>query len=174
MHLAERGRRHRRALKFRERLRQPRADFHGHDRLHFVEGERFHVILQPRQRLHVSRRHEVRARGDELAELDESRPELFQVRRQFLRLRRHRRRRPVVERVVHDRCVFHQIAVPILREEQEHVLVEREMFGTQRHAHGLDSHPTGKMSLPTLHPMSGGIPDNRKSRGRLIGKTAAC
>ena len=69
----------------RERLRQARAELFFDDPLHVSERERLDAVLKPRQRFEVCRRQQIRPRRQDLAELDERRPELLEVVGQCLR-----------------------------------------------------------------------------------------
>jgi hypothetical protein len=89
MHLAQRGGRQRRRLELGERLGDPDAELLHHDSLDLRERKRLDLVLEPRERGEIGRWQEVRARGQELAQLDEGWPQLLEVVGQALRLRRH-------------------------------------------------------------------------------------
>jgi len=115
MHLSEGCRRHRGAFKFQERLGKSGANLDRDNRLDLADREWLDMILKAGERFHVSRRYEVRTRGNELAEFDESRAQLFQIGREFLRLWRDGRWRAVRQRIIdHGRndMKFEAIAAP--------------------------------------------------------------
>ncbi len=93
------------------------------------------MILQPGQRVHVWRRNEIGPRGDELAELDEGRAQLFQVRGKFFRLRRNNRCAAIGQRIVDEWRILDQVAASILGEQPHHVLVKLQVFRFQRKIH---------------------------------------
>ena len=88
VHLAERCGRERSGVELGEGLRDPDAQFLGDDSFDLREGERLDVVLQARERVDVGDGEQVRARREELAELDERGPELLEVARELLGLRR--------------------------------------------------------------------------------------
>ena len=80
-----------------------------------------------------------RARGEKLAELDEGRPHTLEIVGQLRRGRidrRHRRAFPVQRGI--EAGDIHQVAPPVLDEEQSDVLVALEMLRPQRESHEVD------------------------------------
>ena len=85
MHLAERGGGNRQAIEFDERVRDADAELLANGPLDVFVRERLDVVLQPRERIQVGRREQVGARGEDLTELDERRPERLEVFRERFR-----------------------------------------------------------------------------------------
>ena len=136
MHLRDRGSRHRLRLDGFERLRQTHPELVCQDFLDLGIAERRDVVLQPRERLGVHGRDDVGTRREELRELDVRRAELLDIARQLARFRNPRL---VLVRLLRQELVQagarHQVAPPVLEQQQREVLVALEMLGPQREVH---------------------------------------
>jgi hypothetical protein len=128
--LRHRGRRQRRGINEPERRRRRDAKLLGQDPFDVRKRQRVAVVLQARQGLGVGGRHDVRPRGEQLAELDEGWPEPLYVGGE---LPRRRGRLAIVLRLLRQQlgepCALHEVAPAILEQEQREVLVVLEMFG---------------------------------------------
>ena len=51
---------------------------------HFAESERLDLVLQAGERFEIGARHQIDAGREQLAELDEGRPQLFEILREFV------------------------------------------------------------------------------------------
>ena len=82
MHLSERGGGERPFLEHRECLRKPHAEVRLDHLLDFFERHRLNGVLQPRERFEIGGRQQIGARRQQLAELDERRPQRLEIARQ--------------------------------------------------------------------------------------------
>src|SRR4051812_5983129 len=138
MHLRDGGRGDRLRIDARERAREPHVEILVEDLLNLGEWKGRDVVLQPRERLTVRLRDDVRPRGEKLRELDVRRPKLLDVLRELARLRDLR-----LVGVVHllreelrEACPGDEIPAPIAEQEHREVLVALQMLGSQREVHG--------------------------------------
>src|SRR4029078_3331455 len=84
MHLSERCSRDRLFLEDAERLRQPRAKLFFDNTLHVGDSKWVDVVLETGERFEVRGRQQVGAAGEDLPELDEGRPERFEIVRELV------------------------------------------------------------------------------------------
>ena len=86
MHLSQRSRSERLRIEFRERLRYTNAEFRRDNCVNLFKRKRFDFVLQARQRIEVRLGQKIAARRKELAQLNECRPQVFQIGSEFFRL----------------------------------------------------------------------------------------
>ena len=96
------------------------------DLAHVIESEGLDLFLKPRQGLEIGLRQQVRARREKLAELDERRPHVLEVERQFLgvalsRLGVDSRAGPLALGPV-TRCA------PVLDQQRSNTLIRRQVL----------------------------------------------
>ena len=130
VHLAERRGGDRFRLEGLERLGQADAQLLLHDPLDVGVRKRSDVVLQARERLEVRGRQQVRARRQELSELDEGRTELLEIVRKGPGLGGVAGQRPgsLVARVRDE------VGLPVLGEERREVAVPAQP-GRECHHH---------------------------------------
>src|SRR2546423_3899720 len=83
MHLRQRRGRRRFSFELKKEFRKPAAQFRRNDALDFFVRKRLNLVLQTRQRIEVRLRQQIAPGGQKLSELDEGRPQLFQIVRKF-------------------------------------------------------------------------------------------
>ena len=98
----------------------------------FGKRERLEPILQPRQRIEVRRRKQVGARGQQLAEFDEGRPELFKVGGKTLGVAvlGFRRKHIPFEHVV-EASPTDEVFTAVLQEESGNIFVAAQSLGLE-------------------------------------------
>lgn len=98
----------------------------------FSEGEGLDAILQPREGVQIRERQDVRARRQELAQLDERRAQALEIIRQLGRRRvRRRSGRAFVVQSGIEAGGLDQVAPPVLHQQHRHVLVPLEVLWLQ-------------------------------------------
>ena len=126
VHLPERGRGDRRRIEFHEGLRHANAEFLLDNPFDIRIWKRSEVILQPRQRVEVGLRQQVRARREQLSELDERRTERLQIAGEGLGSRDGRMA------VAFDRFeagMRDEVGAAVLGNEDREILVSAESLG---------------------------------------------
>ena len=115
------------------------------------------MILEPGEAFEVGRWNKVCARGKELAEFDEGRPEPFEIFWQLGGCGRDVGSGGVDRWVVDQRRMLEQIAAAIFGGEDEEILVKLEVVRVQRQSHTGVSHPVGGSPVCLeLQPWDGG------------------
>jgi hypothetical protein len=169
-----------------QRARGDQAELLGEHGFDLAERQRLAAVLQPGERLGVGRRHDVRARGEQLAQLDERRAEALDVRgeavsrglglRVALRLLRQQ---------LHQSGPRDQVAAAVLEQQQRQFLVMPQMLRFQRKRHARKriaiSVPRNEScwcrDFPTGGPMAGKSVKNKRKYSALkrkgISKTRA-
>ena len=135
VNLSERGGGHGRRVELGERLRDAHAQLGVDDLLDLGERERLNLVLEARERVNVGLRQEVCARGHELRELDEGRPQLLDVGGHLLHLGG---RDLPVRRALDGRVqarALDEVRAPVPHQEQGDVLVALQVFGLERNRH---------------------------------------
>ena len=132
MHLAQRRRGHRLVFEILKGFRKADAELFADDFFDFGEAERLDLILQPGERVEVSRREQLHARREELADLDEGGPELLEVGRQLVGFRRLLRRDLLLggERFV-ETARLHEIGPAVFHEDPRDLAIALQMLWFQ-------------------------------------------
>ena len=117
-------------VEFEKSLRQAHAELAPDDLLHVAERERLDPVLQPGESVQIRRRQQVRARREELAELDERRPQGFEVLGELLRISGDLLGDLDVRQI--DVDGLDQVRAPVLDQQAGEILVALQVLRLER------------------------------------------
>jgi hypothetical protein len=131
MHLAQRGGCERLGLECREPFRDAEPEIVLNQPLDIGKRKRLDAVLQPPEGFEVRRRQQVRARRQQLTELDERGTEALEIGREFLRFRIVALGKGLVGDCLVQSSARHEIRFAVLVEEVRDVLVPAQALGMQ-------------------------------------------